>query len=188
MEVRESAHSLATVAEHALPVIRLVGAVAVFPWVGIATVLAEGLAAFGLHAAACAVGADVAFAGVADHHSLPTVSGAKLVGIDGIEVLLELLLELNRPFGIQQPKGPLLDDAARRFADGAEGLVITVAEELLGVPVVDVVRMTTTIPLSLAQGDRWQTPAFAKGILLAAEHDLGQGQLDIYLKKLGNIT
>ncbi|KAG9679804.1 hypothetical protein KCU87_g346, partial [Aureobasidium melanogenum] len=70
-------------------------ALAVAPRVGITTRLADDTETSGLHAATCAIGANIAVAGVALEHSLKGVGGLGLDGVDLVNVALEGLAILQ---------------------------------------------------------------------------------------------
>lgn len=120
------------------------------PRVGITTRLADDTETSGLHAATCAIGANIAVAGVALEHSLKGVGGLGLDGVDLVNVALEGLAILQgdhrvgarvlvNGFGVGH------DRAARSSAQLAVALVFSIAVELLGVPLVDVVRMAMRV-------------------------------------------
>ena len=104
---------------------------------------------------------------VASEHSLKGVSGGGLQSVDLVNVALEsfAVLERHQRVGARffvDGFGVSLDRAARRSTQLTVGLVFVVAVELLGVPLVDVIRVTA-VGDRATQLQRWQTPSFACG-------------------------
>lgn len=134
------------------------------PRVGITTRLADDTETSGLHAATCAIRANIAVTSVALEHSLERIGGLGLHGVDLVNVALEGLAILQ---GHQRVRTRVLVDgfgvchnrAARSSAKLTVTLVLIVAVELLGVPLVDVVGMATRIERA-AQPQSRKTPCF----------------------------
>lgn len=140
-------------------------ALAVDPRVGITTRLADDTETSGLHATSCAIRANIAVASVALEHSLKGVGGLGLHGVDLVNVALEGLAILQRDHRVGarvfgEGFGVGHDRAARSSAQLTVALVFGIAVELLGVPLVDVVRVTVRIQ-GTAQLQGRKTPCFA---------------------------
>jgi len=140
-------------------------ALAMIPRVRIPTRVADDTKTSGHHATASTVRANDAVASVASKHSLKGIGGSGLHSVELINVALEGLTVLQGHQRVGARRfvdgfGVSLDRAARSSTQLAVAFVGVVAVELLGVPLVDVVRMTTATDLA-AQLQRRQAPSFA---------------------------
>lgn len=135
------------------------------PRVGLTTRLADNTETSGLHAATCAVRTNIAVASVALEHSLEGVGGLRLHGVDLVDVALKgfAILQGNqrvRTRVLVDGSGVSHDRAARSPAKLAVALMLIIAVELLGVPLIDVVGMAMRVERA-AQLQGRKAPCFA---------------------------
>jgi len=138
-------------------------ALAVIPRVRITTLLADDTETGGLHATASAIRAHIAIANVASEHSLKRIGDFVLHG-DFVNVTLKGCAVLHGNDWVWarffvDGFGVGLDGAAGGSTQLAVGLVFVGAVQLLGGPIVDVVRVTT-VTEQATHLQRRQTPSF----------------------------
>jgi hypothetical protein len=128
-------------------------ALTVIPRVRITTRVADDTETSRHHATASAVGASNAVASVTSEHSLKGIGSSGLHGVEFIDIALESLavLQGHQRVGARRlvdSFGVSLDRAAGSSTQLAITFVGVIAVELLGVPLVDVVRMTTATDIA----------------------------------------
>jgi hypothetical protein len=140
-------------------------ALAVVPRVRITTRVADDTETSRHHATASTVRANNAVASVASKHPLKGIGSGGLHGVELINIALESLAVLHGHHRVGARRfvdgfGVGLDRAAGSSTQLAIALVGVIAVELLGVPLVDVVRMTTATDIA-AQLQRREAPSLA---------------------------
>jgi hypothetical protein len=128
-------------------------ALTVIPRVRITTRFADDTETSGHHATTSAVRTNDAVASVASEHSLKGIGSSGLHGIELVNIALERLAVLQGYQRVGARRlvdgfGVGLDRAAGSSTQLAIALVGVIAVELFGVPLVDVVRMTTATDIA----------------------------------------
>jgi hypothetical protein len=128
-------------------------ALTVIPRVRITTRVADDTETSRHHATASAVGANNAVASVASEHSLKGIGGSGFHGVEFINIALESSAVLHGHHRVGTRRlvdglGVGLDRAAGSSTQLTVALVGVIAVELLGVPLIDVVRMTTVTDIA----------------------------------------
>jgi hypothetical protein len=128
-------------------------ALAVIPRVRITTGVADDTETSRHHATTSTVRTNNAVASVASKHSLEGIGGSGLHGIELINIALESLAVLQGHQRVGTRRfvdgfGEGLDRAAGSSTQLAIALVGVIAVQLLGVPLVDMVRMTTATDIA----------------------------------------